>query len=111
MKLETNLHLHSALFTTLGLRAPDQPPANHASALLMVNWFFAYILSSPRGAKIRMGLDHNANPREDLTTYGEAAVQSGKITRHTLDKLKRQTSAHANAQEGYTLFVAASMWS
>jgi hypothetical protein len=26
-----------------------------------------------------MGLDHNANPREDLTTYGEAAVQSGKM--------------------------------
>ncbi|KAJ6190062.1 hypothetical protein N7519_000083 [Penicillium mononematosum] len=99
----------SALFTTLGLRASDQPPANHASALLMVNWFFAYILSSPRGAKIRLGLDHNANPREDLTTYGEAAVQSGKITRRTLDKLKRQTSAHANAQEGYTLFVAATV--
>lgn len=76
----------------------------------MANWFFAYILTSPRGAKIRLGLDHNVSPREDLTTYGEAAVQSGKITRRALDKLKRQTSAHANVQEGYTLFVAASMW-
>ena len=76
----------------------------------MVNWFFAYILTSPRGAKIRLGLDHNVNPREDLTTYGEAAVQSGKITRGALDQLKRQTSAHANVQEGFSLFVAASMW-
>ncbi|EKV11598.1 Membrane-associated, eicosanoid/glutathione metabolism (MAPEG) protein [Penicillium digitatum] len=98
----------SALLTTLGLRAaPDQVPANHASALLVANWVFAYILTSPRGTKIRLGLDHNVNPREDLTTYGEAAVQSGKITRQTLDKLKRQASAHANAQEGFTLFVAA----
>ncbi|KAJ5186727.1 hypothetical protein N7449_011491 [Penicillium cf. viridicatum] len=98
----------SALLTTLGLRAaPGQVPANHASALLVVNWFFAYLLTSPRGAKIRLGLDHNANPREDLTTYGEAAVQSGKITRRALDQLKRQTSAHANVQEGFTLFVAA----
>ncbi|KAI2694952.1 hypothetical protein CBS147332_9501 [Penicillium roqueforti] len=98
----------SAFVTTLGLRAaPGQAPANHASALLMANWFFAYILTSPRGAKIRLGLDHNVSPREDLTTYGEAAVQSGKITRRALDKLKRQTSAHANVQEGYTLFVAA----
>lgn len=102
---------HSALLTTLGLRAaPGQVAANHASALLVVNWFFAYILTSPRGAKIRLGLDHNVNPREDLTTYGEAAVQSGKITRRALDQLKRQTSAHANVQEGFTLFVAASMW-
>ncbi|KAJ5589569.1 hypothetical protein N7537_012247 [Penicillium hordei] len=98
----------SALLTTLGLRAASgQVPANHASALLVVNWFFAYILTSPRGSKIRLGLDHNVNPREDLTTYGEAAVQSGKITRRALDQLKRQTSAHANVQEGFTLLVAA----
>ncbi|KGO67487.1 Glycoside hydrolase, family 28 [Penicillium italicum] len=102
----------SALLTTLGLRAaPGQTAGNHASALLMVNWFFAYILTSPRGAKMRLGIDHNVNPRDDLATYGEAAVQSGKITRGTLDKLKRQTSAHANVQEGFTLFVAAILMS
>jgi uncharacterized MAPEG superfamily protein len=65
---------------------------------------------STRGTKMRLGLDHNVNPREDLTNYGEAAVRSGKISRRALDKLKRQESAHANAQEGYSLFVAASKW-
>lgn len=65
---------------------------------------------STRGTKLRLGLDHNVNPREDLIKYGEAAVQSGKISRRALEKLKRQEAAHANAQEGYSLFVAASMF-
>jgi uncharacterized MAPEG superfamily protein len=64
---------------------------------------------SNRGAKVRLGIDNNVCPREDLTTFGEAAVQAGKISRATLDKLKRREAAHANAQEGYSFFVAASM--
>ncbi|KAJ5779244.1 hypothetical protein N7457_006964 [Penicillium paradoxum] len=82
---------HSPLLITLGLRAaPGQVPANHASGFLVANWVFAFCLMSTRGTKTRLGIDHNANPREDLTKYGEAAVQSGKITRRALEKLKRQ---------------------
>lgn len=57
-----------------------------------------------------LGLDHNSAPREDLVKYGEAAVQSGKISRATLNRLKRQEAAHANAIEGFPLFLAASMF-
>jgi uncharacterized MAPEG superfamily protein len=64
---------------------------------------------STRGTKMRLGLDHNVAPREDLGKYGEAAVQAGKISRSALNKLKRQEAAHANAVEGFPLFVAASM--
>jgi uncharacterized MAPEG superfamily protein len=63
---------------------------------------------STRGSKMRLGLDHNVLPREDLSKYGEAAVKAGKISQKTLNKLKRKEAAHANAVEGYPLFVAAS---
>lgn len=55
-----------------------------------------------------LGIDHNASPREDLTKYGETAVQAGKIDRTTLNRLKRQEAAHANAVEGFPFFVGAS---
>lgn len=64
---------------------------------------------STRGKKFFAGLDHNVAPREDLSKYGEAAVQAGKISRSALNKLKRQEAAHANAVEGFPFFVAASM--
>lgn len=64
---------------------------------------------SARGAKIYYGIDNNVAPREDLSKYGEAAVKAGKLSQRTLNKLKRQEAAHANAVEGYPLFVAASM--
>lgn len=63
---------------------------------------------STRGAKFRLGLDHNTSPREDLNKYGEAAVQAGKVSRSTLNRLKRQEAAHANAVEGFPFFVGAS---
>lgn len=100
----------SALLTTLGLRAaPGQAVPNNAPALLVANWLLAYVLMSTRGSKIYYGLDNNVAPREDLSKYGEAAVQAGKLSRNTLNMLKRQEASHANAMEGYPLFVAASM--
>ncbi|KAJ5112917.1 hypothetical protein N7456_001451 [Penicillium angulare] len=75
--------------------------------LLLVNWFFAYGVMSTRVTKTRLGIDNNVAPREDLATLGEAAVKAGKIDRRALNKLKRQEAAHANAVEGYSLFVAA----
>ncbi|KAJ5112017.1 hypothetical protein N7532_000062 [Penicillium argentinense] len=98
----------SSILTTLGLRAaPSQAAPNHATSFLIANWALAYCLMSTRGTKIRLGLDHNVSPREDLSKYGEAAVQSGKISRARLNRLKRQEAAHANAVEGYSLFVGA----
>ncbi|KAJ5689823.1 hypothetical protein N7462_004215 [Penicillium macrosclerotiorum] len=101
-----------SLLTTLGLRdAPgEQPPPNHAALLLLANWAIAYLWMSTRIPKILLGIDNNVAPREDLTKYGEEAVKLGKISRYTLNKLKREEAAHANAMEGYTLFVATSMY-
>ena len=101
--------IHSSLLTTIGLRAtPGEPVPNHAVAVLLANWFFAYGVMSTRVDKVRYGIDNNVAPREDLSKYGEAAVQAGKLDRRTLNKLKRQEAAHANAVEGYPFIVAAS---
>ena len=89
----------ASLSAKLGLHAPDISTSNHAAGFLLFNWFFTYGILSTRIAKHRYGLDHNVCPREDLTKYGEAAVQAGKLSRTTLDRLKRQEAAHANASE------------
>lgn len=57
-----------------------------------------------------MGIDNNVAPRADLATYGEAAVKSGKVSRRTLTRLKREEAAHANVIEDFLVFVAASMY-
>ncbi|KAJ5684859.1 uncharacterized protein N7477_001204 [Penicillium maclennaniae] len=102
----------SSILSTIGLRAaPGAQTRNYAAGFLVANWGFAYALMSTRGTKIRLGLDNNVAPREDLSKYGEAAVQAGKISQRTLNKLKRQEAAHANAVEGYPLFVAAMLLS
>ncbi|KAI1493627.1 hypothetical protein F5X96DRAFT_151676 [Biscogniauxia mediterranea] len=100
----------ASLATTLGLRAASLPSAtipNHAPGYLMFHFVFAYALLSSRILKQYYGIDHNASPREDLDKYGEEAVKSGKLTRKQLAMLRRNESAHANAVENYTLFVAA----
>ncbi|PKY00172.1 hypothetical protein P168DRAFT_322623 [Aspergillus campestris IBT 28561] len=99
----------SSILSTLGLHAAASgaAPPNHAVGYIVANWFFAYLATSARASKMWLGLDHNSAPREDLAKYGEAAVQSGKISRGTLNRLKRQEAAHANAVEGFPLFIAA----
>lgn len=99
----------SSILSTLGLRAAAgvQTP-NHAATFLLANWFLAYGLMSTRGDKMRYGIDNNVAPREDLAKYGEIAVKEGKIDRRTLNRIKRQEAATANAIEGYSFFVAAS---
>lgn len=62
---------------------------------------------STRYKKVYLGIDNNVAPRADLATYGEAAVKSGKVSRRTLTRLKREEAAHANVIED---FVAASMY-
>ncbi|KAI2790376.1 hypothetical protein POX_d05887 [Penicillium oxalicum] len=100
----------SSFLTTLGLRAAsDGHVPNRAAGLLLTNWLLAYCWMSTRFTKIALGIDNNIAPREDLATIGEAAVESGKISRKTLNRLKREEAAHANAIENYTVFVAATL--
>ncbi|KAJ5131659.1 hypothetical protein N7448_005817 [Penicillium atrosanguineum] len=102
----------SSILNSIGLRAaPGEQAPNFAAGFLVANWVFAYALMSTRGTKMRYGLDNNVAPREDLSKYGEAAVKAGKISQRALNKLKRQEAAHANAVEGYPLFVAAMLLS
>lgn len=86
--------------------ATDQQPANYAPMFTLANWLYAYCTLSPRFAKMAVGLDHNLSPREDLTKYGDAAVQAGKLSRRRLEQIRRMQSAHENSVEGFTLFVA-----
>lgn len=65
---------------------------------------------SSRPLKQYYGLDHNVNPREDLSKYGQKAVESGKITQKQLNQLKRNEAAHANSVEHFPLFVGAIIW-
>jgi uncharacterized MAPEG superfamily protein len=98
------------LLTTLGLRAaPGGLVPNHAASLLLANWVIAYFWTSTRLQKISLGIDNNVAPMEDLATLGQAAVKSGKVSRSTLNRLKRQEAAHANAMENFPVFAAASM--
>ncbi|KAE9373041.1 hypothetical protein N431DRAFT_544211 [Stipitochalara longipes BDJ] len=97
-----------SILTTLGLRAPpsgESQSPNLAATFLISNFIFAYALLSTRGIKRLYRFDHNTSPREDVPKYGEAMVKEGKLDRKTLERVKRWESAHANAVEGYSLFV------
>ncbi|KAJ5901387.1 hypothetical protein N7504_007381 [Penicillium tannophilum] len=86
----------SSILTTVGLRAtPGEQVPNHAATLLLANWALAYGLMSTRLTKIYYGIDNNIAPREDLATFGEAAVKAGKLDRRTLNNLKLFTAAYA----------------
>jgi len=105
--LETNSEMAFSIITFLGLRtATGQQPANYAPAFTLANWLYAYCTLSPRFAKMAVGLDHNLSPRVDLSKYGDAAVQAGKLSRRRLEQIRRMQSAHENSVEGFTLFVA-----
>ncbi|KAL4973023.1 hypothetical protein BDW66DRAFT_143009 [Aspergillus desertorum] len=103
------MSLLTALGLALGLTSPTPglTVANLGPTALSVNFIFAYGLLSSRTIKQYYGLDHNVSPREDLAKYGDAAVRSGKISQKTLDMIKRNESAHANAVENYALLVGA----
>ena len=86
--------------------AAGQQPANYAPFFTLANWLYAYCTLSPRFAKMAVGLDHNVSPREDISKYGDAAVQAGKLSQRRLEQIRRMQSAHENSVEGFTLFVA-----
>ena len=88
---------------------PVQPP-NHAAGYIILNFVFSYTLLSARGLKNIYKIDHNVSPREDLSKYGDEAVRSGKISRQTLELIKRNEAVHANAIENFPLFVGSILW-
>lgn len=89
--------------TNLGLTT-----SNYTSAFVLWNWAYAYFFTSTRFLKARSGIDHNENPRHDLTKYGERAVAEGKMTRKRLLQLQRAQSAHENSVETFAFFASTS---
>ncbi|KAE8377522.1 hypothetical protein BDV26DRAFT_211661 [Aspergillus bertholletiae] len=66
---------------------------------MLVSWLISFVVFSMRQEKTWFSIDHNHAPRDDLAKCGEAAVQSGKITRQTLNRLKYQVAIMANSAE------------
>jgi len=102
----------SSLATMLGLKSngPLSSPPNNAPYHAIFNFLFAYVFLSSRFLKNTYGLDHNVNPREDVSRFGERAVQEGKITRAQLNLLKRNEAAHANAMEHFPMFIGSALF-
>lgn len=76
------------------------------AAFLAWNWAQAYLMLSSRTVKQIYGIDHNANPRQDLARYGDAAVREGKVTRAQLEQIQRIEAASANSIDGYAFFAS-----
>ncbi|KAF2774575.1 hypothetical protein EJ03DRAFT_8833 [Teratosphaeria nubilosa] len=102
----------SSLAAALGLRSPDQStaPPSLAASYIIWQFIFAHGVLSSRAWKQYYGFDHNINPREDVTKYGQRAVEAGKLTQKQLNQIKRVESAHANSVEHFPLFVGALIW-
>ncbi|KEF54051.1 uncharacterized protein A1O9_09846 [Exophiala aquamarina CBS 119918] len=100
----------STMATALGLhttRTQGLPVAKYAPYYAIFPCIWAHAIVSSRALKIGYGMDNNTSPREDVSHYGEKAVQDGKITRRELNLLKRNEAAHANSVENYPVFLAA----
>lgn len=89
---------------------PTVQPPNLAPYHALWNFLFAYVILSARFAKMRLKLDHNTNPRLDLTKYGQRAVAEGKVTKAQLDFLHRNESCHANSMEHFPVFIGATVF-
>jgi hypothetical protein len=104
-------YVRSAFFQAIGLGpaplAGAGPVPCYAAGSIIFSFIFSYGVLSSRTLKQAYRIDHNVAPREDLAKYGEAAVQSGKITRKQLDRLRRLEAASANSVEHFPLFVGA----
>ncbi|KIX04780.1 uncharacterized protein Z518_05651 [Rhinocladiella mackenziei CBS 650.93] len=101
----------SSIATTLGLHANGLTPVPcQAPYHAIFNFMFAYVFLSSRLLKNSYGIDHNVNPREDITRFGEKAVHDGKITRQQLNMLKRNEAAHANAMEHFPVFIGSTLF-
>ncbi|KAH9214566.1 hypothetical protein DL95DRAFT_365715 [Leptodontidium sp. 2 PMI_412] len=100
MTLLTNLGLSSLPITHAS------PIPSYASRFLIFNFVYAYGLLATRFVKRYYGFDHNVCPRQDIEKYGEKMVKEGKISRGTLETIRRMDNAHANSVEGFTVFVA-----
>jgi uncharacterized MAPEG superfamily protein len=102
----------TSLFTALGLRPSSllTPAPTYTGYYIIFNFVFAYAGLSARALKFHYRLDHNVAPRQDIATYGEAALKAGKINQQQLNMLKRNQAAHENAVENFPLFVGALLY-
>lgn len=75
-----------------------------------MNFVLVYAALSSRTLKLIHGIDYNVSPQEDISAYGESAVQTGKINRKHLKTLKRNETAHANAVKNFPMFDISMLW-
>lgn len=54
-----------------------------------------------------LGLYHNSSPRQELAIYGDVAVRAGKVSRRTMEQIKRMLAAHENSVDWFAFVVAA----
>jgi len=99
------------MLSRLGLHGAAAPLTSttpyYTPHILILNFLIAYAGTSTRFVKQSLGLDHNVNPREDLSVHGPRAVEKGRITQAQLDALRRLEAAHANAVEHFPFFGVA----
>lgn len=86
--------------------SPLPGSGNQAPYYIIFHFVFAYMLLSSRLAKNILGIDHNVNPRSDLTVYAARKLKEGKITKRQLNFLERNEACHANSMENFPVFVA-----
>jgi len=105
--IQTNPSHRSSLIQAFGLRAlpAGERPLNLTAYFAIGNFLLAHAAMSTRFVKNYLGIDHNENPQEDLIKYGERAVTEGKMSRETLDRVKRMQAAHLNATSHLPYFV------
>ncbi|OCF38344.1 hypothetical protein I317_07888 [Kwoniella heveanensis CBS 569] len=61
------------------------------------------LVTSIRGASIRLGFRNNVNPRDVIAEM----EKSGKVKPHTLAKVKRRQAAHENCFENEAVWIGA----
>ncbi|GAB7354932.1 hypothetical protein MBLNU459_g5554t2 [Dothideomycetes sp. NU459] len=98
--------IEADFLTRLGLKAAPfgTPIPNYTPHFIIGNFLLTYIVGSTRLAKIRLGIDNNVAPREDLEKAKEA-VKAGKITQAQLDRVGRMQAAHENGMEHFPFLV------
>ena len=99
----------SSISGVLGLNAAPTT-GNLAPYHTLFHFLFAYVVLSSRFTKIRLKIDHNVNPRGDVTKYGARAVQEGKMSQRQLNFLQRNEGCHANSMEHFPVFASAALF-
>lgn len=101
---ETNIkswHLPFLPFSATRLPVANSWPITHPLFRLQIGSWLNCALS-PRFSKITVGFDNNSWPWEEVSVYGNIAVQAGRLSWRRLEQIKRMPSAQGNSMEGFT---------